>query len=122
MALILLHNLLKKQKIISNKIFEIANAEKYQPKQKFDVVTCMFSFHEMPEYAHNLIILNSLKIAKKEILILDISSNYKPTKVMLTGEPYLIEYLSSIDNTMSKYNFVKTSYIKNHADLWRLKI
>ena len=108
----------KAKKLYPNKIFEVANAENYQPNKNFEIVTCMFAFHEMPEYAHNLIIQNSLKIAKKEIIILDISSNYKPTKIMISGEPYLNNYLSSIDNTMSKYNFIKTSYIKNHADLW----
>ena len=101
-----------------NKKFYLGNAETYKPKQEIDIITCMFAFHEMPEYAHNLIIENSLKIAKKEIIILDISSNYKPTKIMISGEPYLNNYLSSIDNTMSKYNFIKTSYVRNHADLW----
>ena len=112
----------KAKKLYPNKHFELANAENFTPNSKFDVVTCMFSFHEMPQYAHNLIIQNSLKIAKKEILILDISSNYKPKKIMLSGEPYLEKYLLSIDKTMSKYRFCKTSYIKNHVDLWQLKL
>ena len=80
----------------------------------------MFSFHEMPEYAHNLIIQNSLNIAKKEIIILDISTDYKPSKLMLTGEPYLINYLKTIDRTMEKYNFKKFNYINNHVDCWNL--
>tara|TARA_B100001093_G_C26856077_1_gene1027480 strand:+ start:5825 stop:6418 length:594 start_codon:yes stop_codon:yes gene_type:complete len=110
------------KKLYPRKYFEVANAENYNSKIKYDVVTCMFSFHEMPEYAHNLIIQNSLNLAKKEIIILDISTNYIPTNMMLTGEPYLNNYLKTIDNTMNKYNFKKYNYIDNHINYWTYKI
>lgn len=110
----------KARELYPNKKFEIANAENYKPTIQFDVVTCMFSFHEMPEDAHNLIIKNSLNIAKKEIIIIDISTNYKPSKIMLLGEPYVKKYQNSINDTMKKYNFIKKTYIKNHVDFWHL--
>ena len=110
----------KAQKLFPNKYFKIDNAENCKPFDlNFDVVTCMFSFHEMPEHAHNLIIQNSLKIAKKEIIILDISSDYNPSKIMLAGEPYLKNYLNTIDWTINKYKFKKINYIKNHVDCWQ---
>jgi trans-aconitate methyltransferase len=108
----------KAKKLYPNKIFKVDNAETYIPNEKIDVVTCMFSFHEMPEYAHNLIIKNSLKIAQKEVIILDISTNYKPSYFMLLGEPYLINYMKTIDKTMNKYNFNKINYINNHVNFW----
>tara|TARA_E500000178_G_C17007567_1_gene748928 strand:- start:507 stop:1121 length:615 start_codon:yes stop_codon:yes gene_type:complete len=108
------------KKLYPRKYFKIANAENFKPKLKYDIVTCMFAFHEMPEYAHHLIIQNSLKIAKKEIIILDISSNYTPSQIMLSGEPYLKTYLNTIDKTMNKYNFKKSNYIDNHVDYWNL--
>ena len=53
---------------------------------------------------------------------MDISSNYSPSKIMLSGEPYLNEYLDNIDKQMIKHNFVKTTYIDNHVDIWRYKL
>ena len=37
----------------------------------------MFAFHEMPQYAHEKIINNSLRLAAKEIDIIDLSPEYK---------------------------------------------
>ncbi len=103
-----------------NKKFYFGNAETYKPEKIPDIVTCMFSFHEMPLYAHHKIIENAMQIAKKEIIIVDIASNYQPSKLMLTGEPYLINYLDDIDNTLG--NFEKQNYIDNHIDIWRYKM
>lgn len=108
----------KANTIFRNKKFIIANAENYKPNFNVDVVTCMFSFHEMPQFAHKLVIENSLKIAKKEVLILDISPNYKSSYLMKTGEPYLLNYQKTIDKTMDIYNFTKYELIKNHVTLW----
>ena len=52
--------------------------------------------------------------------IVDISTKYTPSNIMLSGEPYLLNYLESIDNILSEFN--KSIYIKNHIDIWRLKL
>lgn len=104
----------------TNKKFYLANAENYKPKQEFDVVSCMFAFHEMPNYAHEKIIENCLKIAKREIIIVDIASDYQPKDIMLSGEPYLLNYMSSIDNCLS--NFEKSIYIDRHVNIWKYKL
>ena len=103
----------------TNKQFYLANAENYKPEQDFDVVSCMFAFHEMPEYAHNRIIENALKIAKREVIIVDIASDYEPKEVMLSGEPYLLKYMSSIDNTLNYFN--KYIYIDKHVNIWKYR-
>lgn len=106
-------------KIQKNKRFYLGNAENYKPKEDYDVVSCMFAFHEMPQYAHSKIIKNAFKIAKKEIIIVDIASNYEPKDIMLTGEPYLLDYLETIDNTLTC--FEKEIYIDKHVNIWRYK-
>ena len=68
--------------------------------------------------AHEKIIENSLKLAKKEILIVDLSPNYKSSKLMRKGEPYLIDYQKTIEKTMNKYSFERTDYIPNHVSIW----
>ena len=105
------------KKINTNKEFHFGNAEIYNPEEKTDIVTCMFAFHEMPLTAHCKIIENAINIAKKEIIIVDISSYYKPKQIMLTGEPYLLNYLKNIDYTLR--SFEKENYINNQVDIWR---
>jgi ubiquinone/menaquinone biosynthesis C-methylase UbiE len=100
--------------------FKYGNAENFGNNKEFDIVTCFFSFHEMPNYAHLNIINNCKRIAKEEIIIVDISTNYKPSSIMLSGEPYLLNYLNTIDNILSEFN--KTIYIENHVNIWKLKL
>ena len=100
--------------------FLFGNAEVFGKKNEFDIVTCMFSFHEMPNYAHKNIIENSKRIAKEEILIVDISPNYIPSKIMLSGEPYILNYLDTIDDIL--IDFEKTDYIKDRVCIWKYKL
>ena len=85
-----------------NTIFTIGNAENYGKPKQFNTATIMFAFHEMPNYAHNKIIKNAKRITTDDILIIDISPNYKPSKIMLTGEPYLLNYKSTISDILKK--------------------
>ena len=70
-----------------NKVFYQGNAETFSPDTRMDIVSCMFGFHEMPREAHLKIIENAIQIAQKEIIIVDIASNYEPKEIMLSGEP-----------------------------------
>lgn len=92
------------------------NAEDFGEDNQFDVVTCMFAFHEMPNDGHRKIIDNALRISKKQVIIVDISTNYKPSKLMLAGEPYILNYLDTINNILNEFN--KTTLIENHVDSW----
>ena len=102
-----------------NKTFYLSNAETYVSSEDIDIVTCMFAFHEMPEYAHKKIIENAIEIANEEVIIVDIESDYKPKEMMLTGEPYLLDYMSTIDKTLRE--FEKTVYIDGHVHIWKYK-
>jgi ubiquinone/menaquinone biosynthesis C-methylase UbiE len=101
-----------------NTIFTIGNAENYGKPKQFNTATIMFAFHEMPNYAHNKIIKNAKRITTDDILIIDISPNYKPSKIMLTGEPYLLNYKSTISDILKKHNFSYIEYIPNHVGFW----
>jgi ubiquinone/menaquinone biosynthesis C-methylase UbiE len=100
-----------------NKVFYNSNSETFKPDKKIDVVSCMFAFHEMPQEAHIKIINNAIQIAKKEVVIVDIASNYVPKQIMLSGEPYLLDYLNNIDETLKSFN--KTVYIDKHVNIWK---
>ena len=98
--------------------FILGNAENYGQPQEFDTATLMFAFHEMPNYAHHKIIKNAKKITKHDILIVDISPNYSPSKLMLMGEPYLLNYKATIQDLLQKHQFTYLEYIPNHVGLW----
>jgi SAM-dependent methyltransferase len=101
-----------------NTKFKIGNAENYGQPQEFDTATLMFAFHEMPNYAHHKIIKNAKKITKHDIIIVDINPTYNPSKLMLSGEPYLLNYKSTIHNILEKHKFSYLEYIPNHVGLW----
>ena len=110
-------------RLYNNKQFYNRNAEFVRfNNRKFSIVTSMFALHEIPHDARNNIIKNAKFNAELEVIIVDISSSYTPSKMMLSGEPYLLEYLSNIDRQMLTHNFIKTNYIKNHVDIWRFNI
>jgi len=98
--------------------FILANAENYGQPQEFDTATLMFAFHEMPNYAHHKIIKNAKRITKHDIIIVDISPNYSPSKLMLYGEPYLLNYKATIQDLLQKHQFNYLEYIPNHVGLW----
>lgn len=105
-----------------NRQFYFGNAETHRPSIPIDIVSCMFAFHEMPLNAQIRVLHNALMIAKEEVIIVDISPNYKnknPPKIMLAGEPYLIKYLNNIERIL--YDFEETVYIENHVHVWKYK-
>ena len=100
--------------------YYFGNAEDYITNEEFDIVTCMFAFHEMPLEAQLNVIKNGKNIAKKEFIIVDIAPDYKdknPPKIMLSGEPYLINYLNNI-NEITK-DFKETILIPKHVHIWK---
>lgn len=110
--------LLVAKRYYPNKTFVMANAEDYYNSNQFDIVTCMFAMHEIPLHAQLRIIENGIKNAKKRFIIVDISSNYTPSRLMLSGEPYLLAYLENFNSILEDKKFKKTVYIENHVDIW----
>ena len=117
----------KAKRYFPKKNFLLENAENFWKSNhldffmNIDIVTCMFAFHEMPKYAHEKIINNSLRLASKEIIIVDLSPEYKSSKLMRDGEPYLLDYQKTIEKTMDNYSFKRSDYITNHVTIWNYR-
>ena len=107
-----------KQSLYTHTKFLKGNAENYGQPQEFDTATLMFAFHEMPNYAHHKIIKNAKRITKHAIIIVDISPTYSPSPLMLSGEPYLLNYKDTIQNILTHHQFSYLEYIPNHVGLW----
>ena len=115
------------KKIVKNVTFDKYNGADY--KKNVDVVIISMVMHEMPTCAHVKMINNLLSCVsdkKGEIWIIDIDPAYKPSIFMLSGEPYVQEYLKTIDNcifTISNKNKVicnTVSIIDGHVRAWIL--
>ena len=104
--------------IFPNKDFEQGHIEEWVPDKQYDIVTMMFLFHEVPQ-EHRINIIEKLKlIAREKILVVDISPNYSPSELMLTGEPYIKDYLKNIRGDLS--DFDEEIIIANHVHAWSL--
>ena len=97
------------------------NAEDYGKEDEFDAATIMFAFHEMPNYAHHKIINNAKRITTRDILIVDIDPKYSPSKLMLSGEPYLLNYKKTIHTLLEEHQFSYLEYIPNHVGIWTFR-
>lgn len=103
-----------------DKKFEVANAETYGHKNQFDISTISFLFHEVPQEGRIKIIKNALRISKYGVIIMDISPQYQPSKQMLSGEPYILEYCKNINFDINKIKYEKCNMevAPGRANIW----
>lgn len=83
--------------------FAVGNAETWGETNSVDSVTIMYALHEIPRDARIRIINNAMRIARRQVVICDISPRYIPTKLMLTGEPYMLEYQKHILDDLDSF-------------------
>lgn len=110
------------RKINKQPTFIQGNAEWWGEKDMTDAVTISFLFHEVPPKGRNRIIENAMRIARKEVFVIDIAPEYKPSRIMLRGEPFITEYLESINSEMEKNNFIRNDMITGHVRMWSYKL
>ena len=77
------------------------NAETYGCEDECDVALLCYVLHEAPEEGRRALVANAMRIARRSVYIMDIAPSYQPSQLMLTGEPYLLDYLSNIDNEVA---------------------
>uniref|UniRef100_A0A6C0KZX7 Methyltransferase domain-containing protein n=1 Tax=viral metagenome TaxID=1070528 RepID=A0A6C0KZX7_9ZZZZ len=110
---------------ICNAKFLLGDIENVRLPKRADLITIMFAFHEIPQNGR----LKILKNAKENLadgghlLVVDIDISYTPSKMMLTGEPYVLDYLSNIrSDIFSIFPCVKEDVpVPGHVRQWLLK-
>lgn len=68
-----------------------------------DVAVACMLVHELPRGAHYelLDVLRTVTRQRRgQVWIVDIHPSYRPSKAMLTGEPYVLEYLATFEETL----------------------
>jgi len=110
----------------ANKFYQ-GNAESWGGDDCCDIATIMYGFHEMPAAARRRILRNAMRIARKHVLVVDICPSFTPTPLMLSGEPFVLDYLANVDidmvdscrNTMWK-PAQRATVVCDHVVMWRL--
>mmetsp|Transcript_15874 Transcript_15874/g.43912 ORF Transcript_15874/g.43912 Transcript_15874/m.43912 type:complete len:364 (+) Transcript_15874:1498-2589(+) len=108
--------------------FITGNAEETNfPSKTFDLVTIMYAFHEAPEDGREKILREAHRILQPggTLAVIDISTEYTPSKTMLAGEPYVLEYQKNMHRQMrSLRGFTKVQYqnlVQDHVGMWIMK-
>ena len=108
--------------------FENGNAITYGEDDEFDFCTISFLMHEAPQKGRLGVIRNAMRIASRGLLIVDIHPNYNPTKLMISGEPYVLDYLKNIRKDVIKscnengwYIHDLYTHIEDQVMVWALR-
>ena len=110
----------------SDALFVSGNAETWGDDDAYDVATCFFAMHEMPRGARRRVLRNMLRVARTA-LVVDISPQYVPSRLMLSGEPYLIDYQRDMDDDFVGVCAPEAAYIRfervvpGHVTLWEAR-
>lgn len=107
--------------------FVQGNAESWGNDNSCDIATIMYGFHEMPAAARRSILRNAMRIARKHVLVVDICPSFTPTPMMLSGEPFVLDYLAHVDmdvllscrrTTWTRAQ--RATVVCEHVVMWRL--
>lgn len=108
--------------------FSVQNAESTTfHDNSFDLVTIMYAFHEIPKHGRYRILKEIRRVLQKcgTLALIDISPAYRPSKSMLSGEPYVLEYQRNIQSQLENINgFTNLRcevIVPNHVVMWLLE-
>ena len=105
--------------------FERGNSETWGASGCCDMATIMYNMHEMPSKARLRVLLNAQRIARRSVMVVDIWPGFKPTAMMLSGEPYVLDYLENIDAEVKAsagpgWRVQRVDIVPEHVTMWRL--
>lgn len=90
------HEMIERARLLGpDKAFLIADIEDWEGRN-FAAATLAFVTHEMPRTARLNAMHNALKVAPR-LHVMDIDPQYTPSTAMLSGEPYLRNYLKFME-------------------------
>jgi ubiquinone/menaquinone biosynthesis C-methylase UbiE len=121
-------SLSEEDKVFSPLTFARGNAEDTElPENSFDLITIMYAFHEAPKLGRAKMLTEARRLLRPEgtLAIVDIAACYKPSKSMLEGEPYVLEYQRNIHAQLADFmGFAASEYrtvVPGQVGMWLLK-
>ncbi|KAL1495390.1 hypothetical protein AB1Y20_016759 [Prymnesium parvum] len=106
--------------------FVRGNAEVWGEARCCDVASVMYAMHEMPRGARRRVLRNALRLARARVLVVDIWPGFKPTPMMLSGEPYVLDYLKNIDSDVlaavgqGEWDVERIDLVAEHVTMWKM--
>lgn len=99
--------------------YSFDNIHYFNTTEKFHLSTVMYMLHETPQNAR-IDLMRKLDSLSNLTVIIDISQNYEPSKQMLWGEPYLLDYQHNIYyDIKTVFSYTKNyTLIPNHVQMW----
>lgn len=97
-------------------------------RETVDVSVICMVLHEMPLCAHRDMINHMMSVSVTDVWIIDIDPGYQPSRAMLSGEPYMPEYMETIEKTIESIVNEKSDtrtmstfpLISGHVRVWRM--
>lgn len=110
--------------------------------RRFQTCVCVPQ-HEMPLAGRRRVLRNAMRLASKSVVVVDIDPDFSATlrqkpkqgAAFLSGEPYVLEYLKSMDDDVaacargsvriaapgSTWRMTKTKLLPKHVVVWHLE-
>lgn len=95
--------------------------------ESFDIATLMFGTHEMPAHARRRVVRNALRLARRKVMIVDIWPGFEPNAMMLSGEPFVLDYLANIDDDIDAsydpmvWSLERVDVVEGHVRMWKFE-
>ena len=92
-----------------------------------DIATVMFGMHEMPPDARRRVMRNALRIARHTVMVVDIWPGFEPTPMMLSGEPFVLDYLANIEDDVDashdpmSWEVTRVDVVDEHVRMWKFE-
>jgi hypothetical protein len=86
----------------------------------------MYGMHEMPQAARRRILRNAMRLARESVIVVDIWPGFKPSPMMLSGEPYVLDYLANMDADVdastltAEWDVTRIDVVEEHVRMWKL--
>ena len=87
----------------------------------------MFGMHEMPMGARRRVIRNALRLAKSKVMVVDIHPSFAPNAMMLSGEPFVLDYLANIEDDVDasydhkEWELTRVDVVEDHVRMWKFE-
>ena len=87
----------------------------------------MFGMHEMPQDGRRRVLRNALRIAKSKVMVVDIWPGFEPSPMMLSGEPFILEYLENIEGDVDAvadptvWEVTRVDVVEQHVRMWKFE-
>jgi len=114
------NNIVSAKEIFPNKVFKHSFINAKDRNEEYDIVTCMFYLHNVPQYLRAKIIDSAIEIAKERVVIVDISPDYIVEDELLGRNPNIPDYIDNCRNDFELFH--ETVLVDGLLNMWVLNM